>query len=81
MLSHLSNNAERFAPVQLHCKTHLYSIDLVTEAGTCIQVQLVQGFNHHCFCFDFTSNTANVSDSENCDIFTSFILSVPFNEL
>lgn len=67
--------------MQLHCKTHLYSIDFAMKAGTCIQVQLVEGFNHYCFCFDFESNTASVSDSEDCDIFTNFILSVPFDEL
>lgn len=27
------------------------------KAGTCIRVQLVQGFNHYCFRFDFKSNT------------------------
>lgn len=35
VLHHFTKSLKGFAPVELHCKTHLCSADSVMKAGTC----------------------------------------------
>lgn len=81
VLHHFTESLKRLAPVELHCKTHLCLVDSVMKAGTCTWVQLVQGFNHYCFRYILKSDPVSVSDSENCDFFSSLFLLVPSDEL